>query len=171
MNLNPTIQDLKAVVLEHVSADWVRENFGKLTLKQTWQAAYDRLSETIAAKVEQTTETAAGYAWTKAAEVVERFDKAAQYVQDFNRDEAVYLALAATAMFVRLASRSIELLIMVGVFCWFLLQELRESGVIEKTLDRMAELETKKELESCTIEPLILPFKSPLLASTVRIAS
>jgi hypothetical protein len=37
-----TIQQLKTAVLEHVSADWVRENFGKLTLKSTWQKAYDR---------------------------------------------------------------------------------------------------------------------------------
>ncbi len=171
MNLNPTIQDLKTVVLEHVSADWVRSNFGKLTLKSTWQAAYDRLSESIANKVDQATEAAAGYAWGKVAEVVERVDKAAQYVQDFNRDDAVHLALTGTAIITRLAKQSIELLVMTAVFCWFFYQELRASGVIEKTLDRMAELETKKELESCTIEPLILPFKSPLLASTVRIAS
>ncbi len=40
-----TLQELKTAVLKHVSADWVRENFGKLTLKQTWEDAYDRLSE------------------------------------------------------------------------------------------------------------------------------
>jgi hypothetical protein len=40
-----TLQELKAEVLKHVSADWVRETYGKLTLKSTWQDAYDRLSE------------------------------------------------------------------------------------------------------------------------------
>ncbi|MGL5061901.1 MAG: hypothetical protein ACRC62_18175 [Microcoleus sp.] len=171
MDLNLTIQDLKTVVLEHVSSDWVRENHGKLTLKATWQAAYDRLSETIAAKVDQATETAAGYAWTKAAEVVERFDGTAQYIQDFSRDDAAYLALAATAMFARLAERSIELLVMVGVFCWFLAIELKDSGIVDRTLSRMAELETARELESLKIEPPMIEFRSPLLASTVRIAS
>jgi hypothetical protein len=48
-----TLQQLKTAVLEQVSADWVRENFGKLTLKATWQAAYDRCQEFISAKTDE----------------------------------------------------------------------------------------------------------------------
>lgn len=51
-----TIQQLKSEVLKHVSAEWVRETYGKLTLKQTWQDAYDRTREYAAAKLEQAKE-------------------------------------------------------------------------------------------------------------------
>jgi hypothetical protein len=51
-----TIQQLKTSVLEHVSADWVRENFGKLTLKSTWQKAYDRTRELASVAKDKTIE-------------------------------------------------------------------------------------------------------------------
>ncbi len=48
------LSELKTNVLSipGITAEWVRDNFGDLRLKATWQAAYDRASEFIAAAVD-----------------------------------------------------------------------------------------------------------------------
>lgn len=135
------LAELKSFVKSHLS-DLEIKAFGyDLRRKDSWEALADRCKEYAAAKLEQATEAAAGYAWTKVAEVVEDVDKAAQYIQDFDRDEAVHLAFTATAMITRLAKQSVELLFMAGVFCWFLAIELKESGAVDRTLAQMAEIE------------------------------
>lgn len=48
-----TFQTLKATVLQHVTTDWVKANFGDLRKRETWQAAYDRCQEFIATKADE----------------------------------------------------------------------------------------------------------------------
>lgn len=135
------LTELKAFVKSHLS-DLEIKAFGyDLRRRESWEALADRCKEYAAAKMQQVTEVTAGYAWAKVAEVVDSFDNVAQYIQDFSQDEAVHLTFTGTAMITRLAKQSIELLVMAGVFCWFFYQELRESGMVQKTLDRMAEIE------------------------------
>lgn len=58
-----TLNELKAAVRalfngnHEVANHWVKENFGNLTKKQTWQDAYDRLSESIATAADKTIES------------------------------------------------------------------------------------------------------------------
>jgi hypothetical protein len=78
-----TFQTLKATVLQHVTADWVRENFGDLRRRETWEDAYDSCSEFIA-----TAADAAKPALAKVVEVVTS-DKA----QDFYRGVLMAAAL------------------------------------------------------------------------------
>jgi hypothetical protein len=54
------IQELKVQVRRFVSDEWVRENFGKLTRKATWEDAYDRCKEFMVVVAEEAVEEAVG---------------------------------------------------------------------------------------------------------------
>jgi hypothetical protein len=88
-----TFQTLKDTVLQHVTADWVRDNFGDLRRRETWEAAYDRCSEFIA--------TAADAAKPVVAKVVEivTSDKA----QDFYRGVLIAVALVMAVVVIGLS--------------------------------------------------------------------
>jgi hypothetical protein len=47
-----TLSEIKATVLQHVSSDWVRNHFGDLRRRETWESARERCSEFISAAVD-----------------------------------------------------------------------------------------------------------------------
>lgn len=63
------MQAIKSQVLALTTAEWVKANFGDLRLKSTWQAALDRLSETVAIAVDAATSDQAKAIYTFIANV------------------------------------------------------------------------------------------------------
>jgi hypothetical protein len=59
------LAELKTTVLSipGITADWVRDNFGDLRRRDTWEAAYDRASEFIAAAADHATAAALDAVW------------------------------------------------------------------------------------------------------------
>jgi hypothetical protein len=119
-----TINELKTKVLENVSADWVRENFGKLTLKETWHDAYDRLSEIIAAKADQSLEL-----------TIEAIDTVVLL-----SDHSVGLGETA----IELSESIATVLVSCVLFVWFVILELRNKGAIDALLAEVERLEKPK---------------------------
>jgi hypothetical protein len=159
-----TIQQLKTAVLEQVSADWVRQNHGKLTLKSTWQAAYDRCQEFIAAKVDEALKATQG----SANEIIETtgllVEHAAIAAQDviaetMTYDNLVNGAFAATATTQKALWRLFEAVVLAAVFCYLFIIEWRESGSIARLQRDMAEYQQRQELEGLfglEIDPMLL---------------
>jgi hypothetical protein len=159
-----TFQQLKTAVLEQVSADWVRENFGKLTLKATWQDAYDRCQEFIAAKADEAleaTKESADEIIETAGLLVEHAAIAAQdaIAETMTYDNVVNAAFIATAMVQKALWRLFEYTVIAVMFCYFLAIEWREAGSIGRLQRDMAEYQQRQELDSLfglQIDPMML---------------
>jgi hypothetical protein len=159
-----TFQQLKTAVLEQVSADWVRENFGKLTLKATWQDAYDRCQEFIAAKADEAleaTKEAADEIIETAALLVEHAAIAAQdaIAETMTYDNVVNAAFSATTMAQKALWRVFEAGVLAAVFCYLFAIEWRESGSIARLQRDMTEYQQRQELEELfglEVDPMLL---------------
>jgi hypothetical protein len=159
-----TVQQLKEATLKHVSADWVRENYGKLTLKATWQDAYDRCQEFIAAKADEALE-ATKEVTTDIVEttglLVEHAAIAAQEVisETLTYDNVVNAAFSATATTQKALWRVFEAAVLAAVFCYLFIIEWREPGAIDRLQRDMTEYKQRQELESLfglEVDPMLL---------------
>jgi hypothetical protein len=88
-----TFQTLKATVLQYVTADWVRDTFGDLRRRETWEAAYDRCAEFMAAAVD-----AAKPVVAKVVEIV-----TSEKAQDFYRGVLMAVALVMALIVIGLS--------------------------------------------------------------------
>lgn len=122
--MNLTIQQLKSAVLEHVSADWVRENFGKLTLKSTWEAAYERCSEFVAATADEAVETVALLAEHAAIAVQDVIAETVTY------DNATALAFSATATVRAVATTALIAALKAAIVSYLFVLEMLEEGKV-----------------------------------------
>jgi hypothetical protein len=159
-----TFQTLKATVLQHVAADWVKANFGDLRKRETWQAALDKCQEFIAAKADEalkaTKETAADIVETTALLA----EHAAISVQDsiaetMTYDNLVNAAFSATAMAQKALWRVFEYTVIAVMFCYLLAIEWREAGSIVRLQRDMTEYQQRQELGELfglEVAPMIL---------------
>ena len=156
MNFN----EIKAAVRElfngnHETANhWVKENFGNLTRKQTWQDAYDRLSETIAAQV----------------------DRAKEYIASEQGQAQIATAKAATAKALDFTADALIWVIKAVVIVALVILELARPGSIDQITGKSKEvveaLPSSTEIDRFTIdgeEYVMMRLRSPLLSSTVSI--
>lgn len=140
-----TIQQLKSAVLAHVPAAWVRDNFGKLTLKSTWEAAYENLAETIAAKADLAVEAAKEVATDVAESAVLLAEHAAIAVQDAIAETVTYdnitnLAFTATATVRSVAADALIAALKVAIVCYLFILEMLEEGKVERLQAEIAAL-------------------------------
>lgn len=140
-----TIQQLKSAVLAHVPAEWVKENFGKLTLKATWEAAYENLAETIAAKADQAVEDAKEVVTDVAESAVLLAEHAAIAVQDWAAETVTYdnvtnLAFTATAKVRSVATDALIAALKVSILCYLFVLEVLEDGKVERLQSEIAAL-------------------------------
>jgi hypothetical protein len=140
-----TIQQLRAAVLEYVSAEWVRENFGKLTVKQTWQDAYDRCSEFIAAKADEAIEVAKEAASETTETVALLAEHAGVAVQDaiaetITYDNVVNLAFTITSATTKYAKLALIETLKVMIIGYLFILEMQEEGAIDELMAQVEEL-------------------------------
>lgn len=155
------LSELKSMVRSHLTELEIKAFGYDLRRRESWEALADRCKEYAAAKLEQATD-----------KIIETVKETVTY------DNCTAAAFTATSALTRLAKQSIELLVMTGVFCWFLFQELRQSGIIDRTLARMAELDSDStQLAYWDLTPeerqiaSIVSYRSPMLASSWPIAA
>jgi hypothetical protein len=163
-----TIQELKEATLKHVSADWVRENFGKLTLKATWEAVYDRTHEYAAAVKEQ-----ADQAMALANEIKHQAPIVSHEIKGITTELATEIhqsrAATITRQYCHVAFVEVLKLLILGYLMWL---EWRESGAIAKLLAEVAELEHRRKLEACLeleFDPALI-IDRPILAHSWRLS-
>jgi hypothetical protein len=155
-----TLAELKTAVREqfnngnHETANqWVQKTFGDLRKRETWQAAYDRCQEFIAAKADEALEATKGAAdeiIKTAGLLVEYAAIAAQdaIAETMTYDNVVNAAFSATAMVQKALWRLFEYTVIAVMFCYFLAIEWREAGSIVRLQRDMTEYQQRQELES-----------------------
>jgi hypothetical protein len=139
-----TLTDLKTATLKHVTAEWVRDTFGDLRRRDTWEAAHDRCSEFIAAKADQAVEAA--------NEIIETV----ALLTDNCDGLPVAVCEIAQAAFVWVLSQ----FIVACLFCF----EMGKTGAIDELMADVERLQRQKEARA-------LSFLDGRLAASIRIAA
>jgi hypothetical protein len=166
-----TLAELKTAVRaqfdngNHETANqWVKESFGDLRKRETWQDAYDRCQEFIAAKADEAleaTKEATDEIIEMAAVLVEHGAIAAQEVisETLTYDNVVNAAFSATTMAQKALWRVLEYTVIAVMFCYFLAIEWREAGAIDRLQRDMTEYQQRQELQELfglQIDPMML---------------